>query len=136
MPLLSDETRVRIRRAVVAGWILICVFLLVRTLYLRHAPSKVWWDAEEVELLLMAALSGPTSFLPIWLYSMTPLGFQWWPYPGNDAKTIIVVWVCFFTAGCLQWFLLVPWLVHKGYDLFDYARARFRHRGQQKRSML
>jgi hypothetical protein len=84
----------------------------------------VFWDAEEVELLLMVSLSAPLSGI-VYIASFIP-SFHWWHYPENDARTILSGWLLFFVLGCLNWFVLVPWLVHKGYDFFDFVVRVFR----------
>jgi hypothetical protein len=87
----------------------------------------VFWDAEEVELILMASLSVPLSGV-IYFASSMPTS-NWWSYPANDARTILAVWLFFFVLGCFNWFVLVPWVVHAAYDLFYFlvlvVRRRF-----------
>ena len=67
-----------VRRLIAASWIAIYVWLLVRTLVLRSASAKVFGDAEEVELLSIAGLSAPTS----WLIALAIrwISFSWWTY--------------------------------------------------------
>jgi hypothetical protein len=76
---------------------------------------------EQAELLTMIGLSAPTSLLIVLPVRWLSFSFSWWIYPENDVRTIIIVWLCFFAVGCLQWFVLVPWVVHKGFDAYDGA---------------
>lgn len=121
-------SRKLIRRAVAGLWILTCLWLLVRTLLVRNASPKLFGDMEEVELLLMLGFSAPTSWLVA--LALKWFSFSWWIYPENDARTIIVVWLCLFAVGCVQWFVLVPWVVHKGFDVYDGLLSWW-HRKQQ-----
>ena len=119
MTLLSDIARERVRFALATLWALSFVYLLLRTLYFRHAPLNIWWNAEEIAIYLTAGLSAPTSILPIWIYSKTGAGFEWWPYPENDARTILAMWSYMVVMGYIQWFVFIPWLVHRGFDVYD-----------------
>lgn len=121
-------SRKLMRRIVAALWVLTCVWLLIRTLLVRNASPKQFGDMEEAELLAMLGLSSPTSWLIV--LATRWLTFSWWAYPENDARSIIVAWLCFFAVGCLQWFVLVPWFVHKGFDVYDGVLSRWRRRQQ------
>ena len=111
--LLSRE---RIRRALSVLWVLACVWLLVRTLGLRNAPAQMFYRAEEIDFIYMFALSNPLSVIGL-LWARW-IGFNWWVYSQNDARTILAIWLYFFAMGAVQWFVLVPWLVHKGFDVY------------------
>jgi hypothetical protein len=74
----------------------------------------------------MLGLSEPLSLI-VYFASFVPM-FDWWSYPANDARTILAVWLLFFVLGCLNWFVLVPWVVHTGYDLFDLVVRVVRRR--------
>lgn len=119
MASFSEMTRKRARKAFAICWGLSCFCLLIHTLYFRHSSSQAWWNVEETEFFLMGALSGPTSLIPIWLYGRISSGFHWWPYAENDARTILAIWFYFFFVGCVQWFVIVPWLIHKVFDAYD-----------------
>jgi hypothetical protein len=121
-------SRKLIRRIVAALWVFMCVWLLIRTLLVRNASPKLFGDMEEAELLGMLGLSAPTSLL----YTLTTrwLTFSWWIYPENDARSIFGGWLCLFAVGCLQWFVLVPWVVHKWFDVYDSVLSRRRKRQQ------
>jgi peptidoglycan biosynthesis protein MviN/MurJ (putative lipid II flippase) len=86
----------------------------------------VFGEAEEAEILLCINLSAPLSFLI--LLALRWVSFAGWIYPYNDPRTILAVWLCFFAIGCLQWFVLFPWVVDKGYDLYDLVVLRVRRR--------
>ena len=115
-----------IRRVIAVLWIITCIWLLVRTLLLRNAPPQVFGDAEETELWSMLGLSEPLSLIVYFASSIRTS--SWWSYPANDARTILAVWLLFFVLGCLNWFVLVPWVVHTGYDLFDFVVRVVRRR--------
>jgi hypothetical protein len=121
-------SRKLMRRIVASLWVLTCAWLLIRTLLVRNASPKQFGDMEEAELLAMLGLSAPTS----WLFVATTrwLTFSWWVYPENDARSIIGAWLCLFALGCLQWFVLVPWIVHKGFDAYDGVLSWWRRRQQ------
>jgi hypothetical protein len=107
-----------VRRLIAALWIAVYVWLLVRTLVLRNASPQVFSDAEYLEQILIMALSMPLCGLI--LLPVTRWGaLSWWAYPANDVRTILAIWLCFFVIGCVQWFVLVPWIIHKGFDLYD-----------------
>jgi hypothetical protein len=120
-----------IRRAIATLWVTVNVWLLIRTLLLRNASPQVFGDAEEIERLLVLGLSSPLSALVVWVAGKW-ISFAWWSYPGNDSRTILAIWIGLFVIGCFQWFVLVPWIVHKGFDLYDFVvvkiRGRFRRR--------
>src|SRR5215472_8002214 len=92
-------SRSLIRRAIATLWVLTCVWLLVRTLLLRNASPHVFADAEYLEQVLLFALSCP--LCGVGLVLAQRLTLSWWPYPGNDSRTILAVWLYFFVAGCL-----------------------------------
>ena len=115
-------SRTLIRRTIAALWVLACLWLLARTLLLRHAPPDLFADAEEYEQILLLALSTPLCLVGVTVAQR--ITFNWWPYPANDARTIVVIWLAFFLVGCLQWFVLVPWVVHKWYDVYDSIAVR------------
>jgi hypothetical protein len=116
-----------IRRVIAVLWIITCIWLLVRILLLRNAPPNVFWDAEELEQIYMFCLSAPLSGIILYFVSFMTK-FDWWRYSANDARTILAVWLFFFALGCLNWFVLVPWVVHTGYDLFDFVVRVVRRR--------
>lgn len=120
-------SRKLIRRAIAALWVAVNVWLLIRTLFLRNASPHVFGDAEEIERILVFALSSPLSGLLVWAAGKW-ISFTWWSYPGNDSRTILAIWICLFVIGCLQWFVLVPWIVHKGFDLYDFVVFKIRGR--------
>jgi len=104
---------------VIAGiWIIACVVLLVRTLFLRNGTPQTLGDAMVVEWVLMSILSYPSSMIPHWL--------EWPTYPHNATLTIIYLWILYFVIGYIQWFVIVPWIVHKGYDLYGSVALRVR----------
>jgi hypothetical protein len=109
-----------------ALWVFACVWLLVRTLLFRNASPQVFGDAEYLEQIYILALTGPLSALIVW--PLRWISFSWWVYPANDARTILAIWLFFFVIGCIQWFVLVPWVVHKGFDLYDFVVIRVRRR--------
>jgi hypothetical protein len=106
-----------IRRLIAILWVAAYVWLLARTLVLRNASPQVFGDEAYLEQIYILGLSSPLSAVVVW--PLRWVSFSWWIYPANDARTIVAIWFCFFAAGCLQWFVLVPWIVHKGYDLYD-----------------
>jgi len=114
------------RRVIGVLWVLACVWLLVWTLLLRNASPKDFGDVEEAEILGMLGLSAPLSFLII--FPLRWVSFSWWIYPENDSRTILAIWFCIFAIGCLQWFVLFPWMVDKGYDIYDFVALRVRRR--------
>jgi hypothetical protein len=94
-----------------ALWVLACVLLLVHTILLRSAPVLAFKDAEVVEYYSMSIISFPSSMLLIStnlseLFGATRL-------PETDPRSILSVWLPFFALGCLQWFVLVPWMVRR-----------------------
>src|SRR5581483_3527816 len=111
--------RMLLRRTLAALWVLACVWLLIRTFLLRSAPPRVFGDAVELELVLLLGLTAPLSGVLILSFRWLP--FTKWPFAGNDPRTILAIWFFFFASGCLQWFVIVPWIVHKWFDLYDYA---------------
>ena len=115
MPLMPS--REFVRRLIAALWIAFYVWVLVRTLVLRNASPQVFEDAEYLEQIYILSLSIPLSGLIVW--PLRWVSFSFWVYPANDARTILAIWLCFFAVGCVQWFVLVPWIIHKGFDLYD-----------------
>ena len=114
------------RRVIGVLWVLACVWALVWILLLRKASPKEFGDAEEAEILLMLGLSAPLSYLIV--LALRWVSFSWWIYPENDSRTTLAIWLCIFAIGCLQWFVLFPWVVDKGYDLYDFLALRVRRR--------
>jgi peptidoglycan biosynthesis protein MviN/MurJ (putative lipid II flippase) len=114
------------RRVIGVLWLLACVWLLVWILILRNASPREFGDAEEAEILLMLGLSAPLSILIV--LALRWVSFSWWIYPENDSRTILAIWFCIFAIGWLQWFVLFPWVVDKGYDLYDFLALRVRRR--------
>jgi hypothetical protein len=119
-------SRKSIRRGIAALWVVAFVWQLVRILLFRSAPPQALADAEYLEQLYIFALSEPLSGLIVW--PLKWVSFSWWVYPGNDPRTIIAIWLSFFTIGCLQWFVLVPWAVHKAFDLYDFVVHKVRRK--------
>jgi hypothetical protein len=118
---------IHLTRRIVAGlWALAYIWLLIRTLLLRNASPQVFGEAEEAEILLCLNLSAPISLLIVLVSRWVSLA--WWIYPENDARTILAVWLFFFVIGCLQWFVLFPWMIHKGFDLYDYVACLVRRK--------
>jgi hypothetical protein len=93
------------------------VWVLVYQMHYRHASLKSFQDADYVSSLWMFILTSPLSFIGVLLAQRT--GLDWWPYPENHARTIVAIWSYLFAMGALQWFVLIPWIVHKGFDLYD-----------------
>jgi hypothetical protein len=120
------SSRRLIRRIIAVLWVLSCVWLLARTLLLRNAADNVFLDAEYLEQLLMFNLSSPLSWIGVLFAHLC--SFAWWHYPRNDARTILLIWLYFFSMGCLQWFVLIPWGVHKAFDLYDFLADGVRRR--------
>ncbi len=114
------------RRVIGVLWVLACVWALVWILLLRNTSPKEFGDAEEAEILLMLGLSAPLSYMIV--LALRWVSFSWWIYPENDSRTILAIWLCIFAIGCLQWFVLFPWVVDKGYDLYDLVALRVKRR--------
>ena len=111
------QSRDLIRRGIAITWVLACIWLLVRTLFLRNAPVSIFQNAEEVEFYCMFALTCPLCGVGLLLARY--VGFGWWIYPENDARTILAIWLYFFVIGSIQWFVLVPGLIQKGFEVYD-----------------
>lgn len=111
-------TRAFVRRLIAALWIAAYLWVLVRTLVLRNASPQVFGDAEYLEQIYILALSMPLCGLIVWPVTRW-VSLSWWAYPANDARTILAIWLCFFVVGCVQWFVLAPCIIHKGFDLYD-----------------
>lgn len=107
-------------------WIAACVWLLIRTSAFRFASAKVFGDAEEVGYFGMMILSWPLSIPVFSVYSH--LRLSWWSYPDSDLRSIASLWLLFFATGYFQWFILIPWSVQKGTELYDRLALPFRKR--------
>lgn len=91
--------------AVQPVWILACVAVLVRTLLLRT------YDAQELELFLMLALSWPICFAALGIYLYYLYVFN--SVPTLTMASLFSMWALFFVAGWLQWFVVLPPIVTK-----------------------
>jgi hypothetical protein len=95
-----------IRRLASSLWVAVCILLLINVLYHRNSPPHVFGDAEEVEGLLMLVLAFPSSLIAFLPFKGIGPGL-----PENDVRSILLAWLVFFAAGCIQWFFLVPLIV-------------------------
>lgn len=97
-------------------WILCSVAVLVVTL-VRYAPGP----SNDIGIFLvygMLFLAFPVSLLVAGLFALTALLQDQLNVPlldlfGSNYVGFTVMWLAFFVAGYLQWFVLVPWLWHK-----------------------
>ena len=119
------------RRVFGTVWVLICIWLLVWTLLQKGASVKALGEVEEAEALGMLGLSAPLSFLIVLFLRWISLA--WWIYPWNDVRTIVAIWLFIFFIGCVQWFVFFPWVVDRGYELYDFMVPKIRRRfGRQQ----
>jgi len=79
--------------------------ILVLTLIYRGPGYR---DAVEAEVLIMIALSFPAG----WLFAYLLLGTFIGGTRTTELQWIFLVWVPLFVLGYLQWFVLVPAIVH------------------------
>lgn len=121
-----ENWRDLVRRTIAVLWVLGCLSLLIRTLYFRSASAPLFQDVNETELYGMLALTSP--LCGIGLITAKWIDFSWWKYPQNDSRTIVAIWTYFFVVGCIQWFIFVPWVIHKGFDFYDKLLPYFRGR--------
>lgn len=97
-------------------WILCSVAVLVVTL-VRYAPGP----ASDIGVFLvygMLFLAFPVSLLVAGLFALMALLQEQLEVPlldliGSNYVGFSVMWLAFFVAGYLQWFVLVPWLWRK-----------------------
>lgn len=97
-------------------WILCSVAVLVVTLA-RYAPGP----ASDIGVFLvygMLFLAFPASLLVAGLFALLAWLQDQLKVPlldliGSNYVGFSVMWLAFFVAGYLQWFVLVPWLWHK-----------------------
>ena len=97
-------------------WILASVFLLVVTLF-RYTPDP----ANDIGIFLlygMLFLSFPTSLLVAGLLALISLlqdnlGVPLLDLISSNYAGYFLMWLLFFAAGYVQWFVLLPWFLKK-----------------------
>lgn len=101
------------------GWVLCSVAVLAVTLT-RYAPGP----ESDIEIFLvygMLCLAFPTSLIVAGLFALMSMLQEHLGVPLLDAIDsnyvgVCVMWLAFFAAGYLQWFVLLPWLWRKWRD--------------------
>lgn len=98
------------------GWVICSLLALVVTLT-RYAPGP----ASDIGIFLiysMLFLAFPVSLLVAGLFALLALIQEQLGVPlldliGSNYLGLSVMWLAFFVAGYLQWFVLAPWLLRK-----------------------
>lgn len=97
-------------------WVLCSIAVLVVTLT-RYAPAS----ASDIGVFLvygMLFLAFPVSLLVAGLFALLALLQEQLGVPlldliGSNYVGFLVMWLVFFVAGYVQWFVLLPWLWRK-----------------------
>jgi hypothetical protein len=98
----------RVSRAV---WLCASVAVLVRSLSLGKG------DAQEAELILMLALGYPCTLVS----TIVCFHLLDWS-PSLNAGSTVLLWLAYFVAGLVQWFMVVPYVFRKVHQRLS-ARA-------------
>jgi hypothetical protein len=110
--LLSYVASSRIQTVVHVAWLSVAIMCLIFTEYILTL-NEIDADktADTVLLIVMLALTFPAGWVAIgatFVYSVFFLSNR-----GTNPLELILFWLFFFTAGYLQWFKILPWLIHK-----------------------
>jgi hypothetical protein len=84
-----------------AGWIVFSILgYLVAYLFCNRAVEGAFKDGETVLVYIMLILSFPAGLL-------SPIAIAKWTDAMDPNLRLAFEWLCFFAAGCLQWFVLL-----------------------------
>jgi hypothetical protein len=94
-------------------WLTICVVALIGAL--RGYQGKSDWKMEEGLAFEMLVLGFPVSLLVALGFVTVGLLLQQFgiSLPSSSRAEMITTWLIFVIAGCIQWFIALPYLIRR-----------------------
>jgi hypothetical protein len=98
------------------AWLAICVAALVGALQGYRGKSD--WQVEEDLALEMTVLGFPASLLVVIGFMLAGFVLERFGISlrSSSRAEMIATWFIFVLAGCIQWFLVVPYLIRSWRD--------------------
>ena len=95
------------------AWLAICIAVLMAAL--RGYRGNSDWQVEEGLFAEMIALGFPSSLLVMGGLMVAGFVFQRFGtnLPSPSQHEMIACWFAFVAVGCIQWFLIVPYLFRR-----------------------
>jgi hypothetical protein len=109
---LSYASSFRVQRVAHVAWLTVAITCLIFTEYILSL-NEVDADkaADTILIYVMFILTFPAGWIGIgatFVYSVLFVQTR-----GVNSAELFLLWLFFFSAGYLQWFKLVPWLIEK-----------------------